>query len=120
LPTRSRSGSEVGQAHQLVVQLVGVIPRISRARLPRLAGRELRITSAFHALVTGLNSAFTYGSQNADGGNRWLLMEIRGHLGARGHGVPARGAQDWPVLAGTPGRRVLGKASAAGSRQVRT
>jgi hypothetical protein len=91
LAYRSRSGSEVGQAHQLVVQLVGVIPRISRAGLPRLAGRELRITSAFHALVTDLNSVFTLGSQGADGGNRWLLMQIRGHLGGPGHGVPARG-----------------------------
>ena len=95
MPTRSRSGSEVGQAHQLVVQLVRVIPRISRTGLPRLAGRELRITSAFHALVTGLNSAFTLGSQDADGGNRWLLMEIRGHLGARGHGVQEFLADFW-------------------------
>jgi hypothetical protein len=59
-----------------------------------------RITSAFHVLVAGLNSAFTLGSQGADGGDRWLLMAPRG---TRTRGAYPGGAQDWPVLAGTPG-----------------
>lgn len=43
-----------------------------------------------------------------------------GHLGGHADRVPARGAQDWSALAGTPGGAVLGKASAAGSGHVRT
>jgi hypothetical protein len=42
-----------------------------------------------HALLAGSKPALASGSQVAAGGNRWLLMAVRGHLG----GTPAMAGQ---------------------------
>ena len=40
---------------------------------------QLHITSLSHALLAGLKPAFPSRSQGAAGGNRRLLMAVRGH-----------------------------------------
>ena len=68
---------------------------------------DLRITSAYRTLLAGPAPVLASGSQGAAGGDRWLLMAVRGHLGGTSRPTARNDADPRPsARAGVPGAYV--------------
>lgn len=78
--------------------------------LPRVA--ELRITHPFSRVACGFKPAFVSGSEGDAGGDHWLLMVARGHLGGTRPGACAGGLGTDPVGVLNPNRSGHASASA--------